>query len=111
MFALLLFLLMNASSLFCFSVSFEMKNKIKKKQSEPVSGTNANSDDSNLQNMNDEGMEDDGHDNQMNGGNSAAHGSATNTPKEIKFNIHHKYTTHNVIISDQSTIGESLFHC
>lgn len=61
--------------------------------------------------MNDEGMEEDGHDHQTNGGNSAAHGSATNTPKEIKFNIHHKYTTHNVNISDRSTIGKRSYAC
>lgn len=60
--------------------------------------------------MNDEGMEeeedDDNHDNQTNGGSSAAHGSATNMPKEIKFNVHHKYTTYNVTILDRSTVGK-----
>lgn len=58
--------------------------------------------------MNDEGMEEEeSHDNQTNGGgSSAAHGSTTNTPKEIKFNVHHKYTTYNVTILDRSTIGE-----
>lgn len=57
--------------------------------------------------MNDEGMEEEeSHDNQMNGGSSAAHGSATNMPKEIKFNVHHKYTTYIVTIPDRSTIGE-----
>lgn len=76
---------------------------------EPQSAINANSDDSNLQNMNDEGMEEDeSHDLQTNGGSSAAHGSATNTPKEIKFNVHHKYTTHNVTILDRLTIGKNL---
>lgn len=76
---------------------------------EPQSAINANSDDSNLRNMNDEGMEEDEtHDLQTNGGSSAAHGSATNTPKEIKFNVHHKYTTHNVTILDRLTIGKNL---
>lgn len=78
---------------------------------ESQSAINANSDDSNLQNMNDEGMEEEEiHDNQTNGGSSAAHGSATNTPKEIKFNVHHKYTTYNVTILDRSTIGKPFNH-
>lgn len=61
--------------------------------------------------MNDEGMEEEeSHDNQMNGGSSSAHGSAANTPKEIKFNVHHKYTTYNVTILDRSTIGKRFNH-
>lgn len=47
----------------------------------------------------DEGMSD-GHNDQTNGECSAA-----KSAKDIKFNIHHKYTTHSVVVSDRSTIG------
>lgn len=57
--------------------------------------------------MIDDGMSD-LYSDQMNGESSAAHGSTASAPKEIKFNIHHKYTTQNLTISDRSTIGTFL---
>lgn len=53
--------------------------------------------------MSDEGMGD-GHIDQTNG-ECSTHSSAASSPKDIKFNIHHKYTTHNVVVSNRSTIG------
>lgn len=78
---------------------------------EPVSAINSNSNESNLQNFIDEGMED-SHDNQINGENSG-HASTSNTPKELKFNIHHNYTSYNITISDRLTIGSFIinFQC
>lgn len=69
-----------------------------------MSATSSNSNECNLQNLNDEGM-DDGHNDQTNGECLATPSSAASSPKDIKFNIHHKYTTHSVIVSDRSTIG------
>lgn len=72
---------------------------------EPMSATSSNSNECNLQNLNDEGMDDD-HNDQTNGECSTAHSSAaSSSPKDIKFNIHHKYTTRSVVVSDRSTIG------
>lgn len=71
---------------------------------ETLSATSSNSNECNLQNLNDEGMSD-GYSDQTNGESSAVHCSTASAPKDIKFNIHHKYTTHNVTVSDRSTIG------
>lgn len=70
---------------------------------ESLSATSSNSNDCNLQNLNDEGMGD-VHNDQTNG-ESSAYSTAASSPKDIKFNIHHKYTTHNIVVSDRSTIG------
>lgn len=57
--------------------------------------------------FNDDGMGD-GHNDQTNGECAVAQCSTASTPKDIKykFNIHHKYTTHNIVVSDRSTIGK-----
>lgn len=74
-----------------------------------MSASSSNSNEYNLQqNLDDEGMGD-GHNDQTNGECSVAQGSTASTPKDIKFNIHHKYTTHNVVVSDRSTIGKLYY--
>lgn len=70
-----------------------------------MSAISSNSNECNLQNLDDEGM-DDGHSDQTNGECSVAQCSTASAPKDIKFNIHHKYTTHNIAVSDRLTIGE-----
>lgn len=73
-----------------------------------MSASSSNSNEYNLQqNLDDEGMGD-GHNDHTNGERSVAQCSTASTPKDIKFNIHHKYTTHNVVVSDRSTIGKLL---
>lgn len=40
------------------------------------------------------------------GGEPSSSSSTSNKPKSIKFNIHHNYNTHEVVFSDQSTVGD-----
>lgn len=69
--------------------------------------SSSNSNEYNLQqNLDDEGMGDGHNNDQTNGECSVAQCSTASTPKDIKFNIHHKYTTHNIVVSDRSTIGK-----
>lgn len=74
-----------------------------------MSAISSNSNECNLQNLDDEGMSD-GHSGQTNGEHSVAQCSTASAPKDIKFNIHHKYTTHNIVVSDRSTIGWYCFY-
>lgn len=37
---------------------------------------------------------------------SSSSSSNSNKPKFIKFNIHHNYNTHEIVLSDQSTVGD-----
>lgn len=69
--------------------------------------SSSNSNEYNLQqNLDDESMGDGHNNDQTNGECSVAQCSTASTPKDIKFNIHHKYTTHNIVVSDRSTIGK-----
>lgn len=40
------------------------------------------------------------------GGEPSSSSSHSKKPKSIKFNIHHNYNTHEVVLSDQSTVGD-----
>lgn len=68
--------------------------------------SSSNSNEYNLQQNLDDEVMGDGHNDQTNGECSVAQCSTASTPKDIKFNIHHKYTTHNIVVSDRSTIGK-----
>lgn len=40
------------------------------------------------------------------GGEPSSSSSTSNKPKSIRFNIHHNYNTYEVVLSDQSTVGD-----
>lgn len=70
-----------------------------------MSDLSSNSNECNLQNIDDDEGVSEGHSGQTNGEHSVAQCSTASAPKDIKFNIHHKYTTHNIVVSERSTIG------